>query len=160
LPALEAVRAIGGLLGLRPFTVTVRRRVWRGKRVGEGPYTDRDTILTNTAADGTTVPVRVKQISRRDMVASMGRYADRDLRVGPLTPSYMASIFNPAGGFDDATLNPSPAGPSSVEIFWRVTTNDGGTHGIPPGGAWFDLVGEEATALHYFCVLRANGKQP
>ena len=27
LPALDAIRAIGGKLGLRPFTVTVRQRV-------------------------------------------------------------------------------------------------------------------------------------
>src|SRR5579875_666951 len=132
LPALDAIRAIGGKLGLRPFTVTARLRVWSGERPGVGAYTDTDTVLTNMAADGTKQPVMVKQVSRRDAIASGGLYTDRDLRVGPITPPFPAALGFLAGGFDDTTADPQPTN-SATEVIWIVSSPTG-TFGFPPGG--------------------------
>lgn len=151
------MRSIGGLLGLRVFTVTVRVRTWDGSQPGNGAYTDVDTSLVNTMTTGQTFPVRVQQVSRRDVIASGGVYTDRDLRFGPMTPPYPAGIF-PAGGFDDSTLDVAPSAEEQArEVFWRIT---GPSQGIPPQGAWFEKVGEEYTALHAYVILRANGRVP
>lgn len=166
LPALDAIRGIGGILGLRPFQVKIRRRVWSygigvSRQVPGAPgatKVDTDTILTNQAADGSLQPVRVRQVSRSEVFSSGGQYAARDLRVGPVTPSFVANAMLPAAGFDDTALNPAPVA-QSVEIIW-IVSSPSGTHGIPAGGVVCELRGEEATALHYNCILRATGRQP
>ena len=157
-PALDAVRSIGGLLGLRVFAVTVRKRVWSGGRPGVGTKTDTDTVLTNQAANGTLQPVRVRQVSRSEAIASGGQYVARDLRVGPMTPSFLASLFLPAAGFDDSSMNPQPTA-SATEMIWIVSTNDGGTHGLPPSGIVCELRGKESTSLHGYVILRATGRE-
>ncbi len=158
LPALDAVRAIGGLLGLRVFTVTVRIRTWAGPRVGLGGCFDRDVPLTVQAANGTKQNVHVRQVSRREAIASGGKYTDRDLRVGPITPPYAAAFGLSAGGFSDTTLDIQPA-PQPTEIFW-IVASPSGSFGVPPGGAFFDKIGEEATSLHTVVILRQTGRVP
>lgn len=160
LPALDAIRGIGGLLGLRVFKVTVRKRVWTGGRPGllGTSKTDTDTVLVNQAADGSLRNVRVRQVTRQEVIASGGQYASRDLRVGPVTPSFVAGLL-PAGGFNDGTINPAPTA-SQTEIFWILQSVPDGTAGIPAGGIICELRGEEATSLHYYAILRATGRQP
>lgn len=160
LPALDAIRGIGGLLGLRVFQVKVRKRVWTGGRPG-APGTskvDTDTVLVNQAADGSLQNVRVRQLTRREVIASGGQYAARDLKVGPITPSFLAGIL-PAGGFNDGTIDPAPTA-SATEMIWILSSVPDGTAGIPAGGIICDKRGEEATALHYYVILRATGRQP
>ena len=167
-PPLDAVRAIGGLLGLRVFAVTVRKRVWTGTPANLRPpapgaagmtATDTDVVLTNQAADGSLQPVMVRQVSRREAIASGGQYTARDLRVGPMTPAYAANLQLGAAGQDDSALNPAPTA-SPTEIIWILKTNDGGTHGLPAAGVICEKVGEESTAIHYIIFLRATGCQP
>lgn len=158
LSALDVTRSVGGLLGLRVFTVTVRRRVWSGGRPGLGTQVNTDVVLTNQMADGTTYPVRVKQVSRAEAIASGGQYTNRDLTVGPLTPVFAATAFAEAGGFDDNSIDPAPTG-QSVEMIWIVATTSG-THGIPSTGIICEKRGEEATSLHYYAVLRSTGRAP
>jgi hypothetical protein len=189
LPALDAIRSIGGILGLRPFTVTVRRRVWTGFTPGApgSTKTDTDTVLVNQAPDGTLQPVLVRQVTRKEIFASGGQLTSRDWKVGPMTPVYAASLGLLAGGIDDTTLDPMPtptqtyqassqlglAQPGlfrlggvvassaiAVEMIWILSTNDGGTHGLPAGGAVCEKTGEEATALHYYVYLRQTGRPP
>lgn len=159
LPALDYARSIAGGLGMRVFTVTVRRRVWTGGRPGApgATKTDTDTVLTNTAADGSLKPVRVQELSRRDVLASGGQLSARHFRVGPMTPPYVASPNS--GGFDDTEINPVP-GANQAELIWILSANDGGTHGIPPGGIICELEGEEATSMHYYALLRSTGRAP
>jgi len=157
LPALDALRAIGGKLGLRVFSVTVRQRVWTGSRPGVGTKSDTDILLVNQAADGTLQPVRVRQVSRREAIASGGKYTDRDLRIGPLTPPYAAVLQMGAGGFDDTVLDPADT-TSATEMLWIVTSTSG-TYGIPSGGIVCKKIGEEATSLHYYVIVRATGQQ-
>jgi hypothetical protein len=161
LPALDALRGIGGLLGLRVFTVTVRRRVWTGSRPGlpGTTKTDTDTVLYNQAADGSLQHVRVRQVTRREVMSSGGQLADRDLRVGPMTPSYAAALGLAAGGFTDATVNPAPTA-NATEMIWILTANDGQSHGLPAAGVVCELRGQESTPLHLIVFLRATGRQP
>ncbi len=155
LPALDQIRSIGGILGFRRFTVTVRVRSWSGERPGVGVVFEKNVVLTNQGIGSTpTVPVRVRQLSAKDIIASGGLYRDRDMKVGPMTPTYAASLGLRAGGYDDSTLD-VPTTYSPNEIFWNVTGD-----GMPFGGVWCDKIGEEATALHYFVILRATGRQP
>jgi hypothetical protein len=161
LPALDALRAIGGKLGLRVFTCTVRRRVWSGSRPGLPGTTkvDTDTLLTCQAADGTLQPASVRQLTRKEVFASGGLYSSRDLKVGPITPSFAAGLFLPGAGFTDATINaPPPATNVAKQIIWLLNTNDGQTHGIPDGGLVAELKGQESTALHFFVILDAMGR--
>ena len=160
---LDEIRTLGGELGLRPFTVTVRRRTWSGGPLGRGPgapgstKVDVDTVLTNQAADGSSQPVMVRQMTRQEVFASGGQLSTRDLRIGPITPAFAASIL-PAGGFDDTKVNPAPDG-STTEILWIVSSPIG-TYGLPPGGVVCELKGQENTALHTYVILRATGRAP
>jgi hypothetical protein len=158
LPPLDIIRGIGGVLGMRPFKVTVRRRVWSGPRPGAPGSTkvDTDVVLTNRFVDGTLQPVMVKQVSRAEAIASGGIYTNRDLKVGPITPSFASGAFGPAAGFDDASIDPAPTG-QAVQIIWIVASPKG-SHGMPAAGIVCEKIGEEATSMHYYAVLRATGR--
>lgn len=155
LPALDNIRGIMGqaTIGLRPFTVTKKVRVWNlGTRPGLGGatnYTDTNTVFTNLV-NGTAVNVKVQQVSRAEAIASGGLYTNRDMKVGPITPT--SSQYS--GGFTDSQVDPEQ-GTQTVEIFWQITGP-----GYPAAGQWFDKVGEEATPMHYYVYLRATGKRP
>ena len=142
LPVLDRVRSVGAILGLRPFVVVVRKRMWSGAagRAGSTKI-DTDTQLVNVTPDGKPVPVMVRQVSRREAIASGGQYTSRDLRVGPITPVYARGLLGAAGGHDDTVLDPQPIAPgNAVEIIWIVSTVSG-THGIPAGGVICEKVG-------------------
>jgi hypothetical protein len=151
------MRSIGGILGLRVFTVTVAVRSTAGPRPGTANTTTTPVQLTNTGPDGTLYPVMVKQVSRRDLIASGGLYVDGDYKVGPITPPYPAGLFGIAGGFDDTTVDPPlTANPArAVEIIWHMTGP-----GLPQTtGAVMERVDGEATGLHRYVVLRRTGRR-
>jgi hypothetical protein len=160
LAPLDAVRAIGGMLNVRPFTVTVTRRVWSGSRPGlpGATHADQTVTLQNLGADGNLYPVMVEQVSRTDEISSGGQYAARVIKVGPMTPTYAASAFGPAGGFDDNSFDPAPTG-QAVEMIWTVTSPNG-TFGIPDAGTIFEKKGEEASSLSYYIYLQQTGRVP
>lgn len=160
LPGLDALRAIGGALAVRPFTVKVRRRVWSSVRPGMpgASKVDTDVTLTNLGADGVAYPVRVRQVSRSEALSSGGLYTNRDLKVGPVSPVFAASAFGLAGGFDDHAIDPTPTG-QAVEMIWIVQASRG-TFGIPASGAVFDKIGEESTWGHFHVYLRQAGRAP
>ena len=153
LPAADALRAIGGFFGLRPFVVTIRTRVWTGGKPGAGTFIDQNTKLTNQAADGSKQNVYVRQLTNQEVIASGGLYRARDLRIGPMTPAFAQTILL-AAGYVDNDVDPATSA-SATEVFWNVTGP-----GMPSGGAWMDKVQEDASALHYFVVLRSTGRQP
>ena len=160
LPALDAIRAIGGNLGLRPFTVTIKVRTWLGgTRPGLGQRSDVDTVLTNLSG-ANAQPVMVRYLTTREIAASGGKYRDRDLNVGPMTPAYAATVLIlPAGGFSDSQIDPAPV-TNAVELFYLVKGP-----GYPPSanaasGIIHDKIAEEVTALHYSLVLRSTGRTP
>lgn len=157
LQAQDIRRSIGGLMGLRPFTVFVRTRRWSGNRVGQGTFVDNaggpDVQLTNGVAPLGPQPVRVRTLSNRDIIASGGIYRDRDMRVGPLTPSFAASIL-PAGGFNDSTVDPPQVGSIPTQIMWIVFGP-----GMFASGSLCDRISLDETALHISLVLRSTGRQ-
>jgi hypothetical protein len=156
LPALDAIRGIGGILGLRPFTITLRVRTWSGGSPGKGFKTDTDVRLMNNTATGGTTSVKARFVTTQEIIASGGLYRDRDVKVGPLTPQFAAAYGLPQGGYGDATLDPVPTPLAQpTEIFWNVIGP-----GMAPGGSWCSRIKEEASALHYYLVLRADGKVP
>lgn len=155
LPALDIVRSVGGILGLRVYTVTVRQRVWSGERPGLGGYSDTDTVLTNQGPGGTLYNVRLRYVSSRDVIASGGKFRDRDMRVGPMTASYAASIGLNAGGWTEATVDATPYNSLPQEIFWNVVGPD-----TPAAGIWCEKIEERANSMHYEVVLRNGGAVP
>ena len=152
LPALDAIRCVDGILGLRAYTVTLRVRTWSGERPGLGTFTDTTTAIVNTFVDGTTYPINVYPMTRRDALASGGRYVTGDLRCGPSTPAYVNAITGQTGGFTDAQLDPAVSS-TSTELFWLVTGPALAANTV------CEKVGEEASATDYFFILRPTGRQ-
>lgn len=154
-PALDAVRAIGGTQAflVHTWTATIRVRTWTGERPGIGTFTDVDTQLFNASVTGELAPVRVKQLTTKDIISSGDLYRDRDMRIGPITPDFAASYL-PAGGYTDSTIE-TDVTTSAVEVFWNISGR-----GMPTGGEWCSKVSEDVSELHYYVVVRATGKQP
>ena len=153
LPDLDDVRGIGGELGLRPFTVKVVVRTWTGARPGlpGTTYTDAPTILTVAAGSQT---VKATAITNKDIVSSGGQYTDQDIKVGPITPAY-AATYGLDGGYQTSQIDPATTA-TAREVFWNVAGP-----GMPAGGGWCDKIGQEVdSALHYYAIVRRNGKQP
>jgi hypothetical protein len=153
LAPLDLIRGVGDLLGLRLYTVTVRKRVWSGTIPGDGTPTDTDVVLKNARPNGVSAPVMLRQLSRKEVIASGGLYVDRDVRVGPMTPAYAATSLQAAGGYHDADVDPATSG-SPTELFYIVSGP-----GWPSPAGYAEKVGEEATALHFYLILRSTGRQ-
>lgn len=142
LPQIEALRAIPGRLGFRPYTsVALRTRTWSGAEPGDGTPTDVSLSLTTGGQ-----PVKFRQITSREVAASAGRYTDADFVVGPLTPQHPAPGGGTAG-YTPAQINPSSSA-RNVERHVVVTG---------PGEAateWV-IVGEQLDrALRYTLTVR------
>jgi hypothetical protein len=150
---LDEIRGIAGELGLRPYTVTVQLLTYSGLRAGLGTKTAGPVLTLFHTMGPNAQPVRVRQLSRKEIIASGGLYTDRDFKVGPMTPAYGAYVNQFAGGNTDAQLDPE-ATIYPTEVIWAMSGP-----GLPAGGATFSKVGEEATALHYFIFLRQSGRQ-
>lgn len=80
LPALAAMRSIGGRLGLREVRAYLRTSTWSGSAVGSGTRTVVDVELLE---DGQ--PPRVRDATRDD-VQAFGEVVLGGVTVGPLTP--------------------------------------------------------------------------
>jgi len=145
LPALEKLRGIiPSQLGLRPHSVTVRVRTWTGPRPGVGTYTDVDTVLTNAGYN-----VKIKPITTQDIVASGGRYASGDFRVGPLTPEHAT------GGTPDSVIDP-PRSATAREVFFILEGP-----GLPSEGAFCKRVDANPFGLFRSeIVVRRTGERP
>lgn len=151
---LDEIRGIAGELGLRVYSVTLQVVTWSGSRAGQGTKTTAPISLTNTAplSGDPAPPVRVRQLSRKEVIASGGLYTDRDFKVGPITPAFAATIAQYGGGYGDQQIDPA-ATSTPTELVWSVTGPS-----LPIGGASFSKVGEDATAMHYFVILRQSGR--
>jgi hypothetical protein len=143
LAALDKIRAIGGILGLRPTTVTVRQIAWTGERAGVGTRTATDTVLTVAGQ-----PPQVHRVTQRDLIRSGGLYQSGDFRIGPLTPSYGT------GGVTEAMMDPA-ATANSDETYYILSGSN-----FPAAGLACERIKEEADSnLHRYVVVRALGVQ-
>ena len=141
-PALDKIRGIGGLLGLRPLTVTVTVRTWTGTRAGLGTSSDVTTTLLVNGQN----PI-VKLVSPADVIASGGKLTAGHYLVGPLTPTFTG------GGYAPSAMDPAAVGPA-VEVLWRVSGVC-----LPAGGVECERVsGDTSSALHYSVELRRTGR--
>lgn len=105
LAPINAARATIAALGLRRYTVTVRRRTWDGGSPGLGAVTNHDLVVTPTP--------RVRALAPREVASSGGTYEEGDYRVDKITPAYAGP---PAGGYTPAELHPTPAANEDVVV--------------------------------------------
>jgi len=95
-PCVDAARQQLVDLGLRPYTVTVRTRVWSGGEPGSGTPTDTDLELTPRP--------RVMNPSPRLVAASPGVYEDGDLLVDKISRDYTEAQLTGRAIADDAEV--------------------------------------------------------
>jgi hypothetical protein len=156
LSMLDALRGLRGILGYSPISVTVRVVTSSGGAPGQGAIVSVvDTPLLVMTATNTPQNPRVIQVRERDALASGGIYSNQAMKVGPLTPAFMASIVGPAGGFPASTLNPPVAPDGSVaEVHFKLS---GAGFQFP---VWFKRVADEVEhATRYFVILERSGFQ-
>ena len=143
LPILDGVRGeiLDEVVGLYSYDILMRVVAYTGERPGMGTKTVTDTPLT---LDGVH-RIDVNRISSRDILASGGKYAEGDFRVGPLTPEYQG------GGRAPSYFNPPPPASGAQEVFYRLTG---------PGfesGAWFTKIDQQVDGnFGLFFTLRAS----
>ncbi len=141
--ALDSVRAIPGILGLRPYTVSVRVRSWSGSRAGLGTATDVDSQLLVGG-----LPPDVRQLTQRDVIASGGLYSTQDYEV-TLTPDFTSGDLT--GGISASVLDPD-VGSHPQEIFFQLT-------GPGSPGSFYKKVGQDiSNILTYKITLRKTGE--
>lgn len=135
LPMIDELRALPGELGFRPYTsVRIRARTWTGERPGDGTSSDAFVALTTGGQ-----PAKVERLSGRQVAASAGRYLDGDLRVGPLTPTFVAP----------SQLDPSSNAPN-VE---RHLVLEG--PGEPAGGSvWTIIERDVSRSISWYLIVR------
>lgn len=151
LRALDALRSIGGLLGVRAYTTTVRVDVWDGGRPGLGARTRTETPLLLTDASGNKQNPLVRQLSNADAVLSGGVYTNQDMRIGPLTPPY--TVDGTANGVPYALLDPDLN--IGTALYFKLVGP-----GLPPGGMLYERIRDEADSLlHIYIVVRATAVQ-
>lgn len=106
LPLIDNLRGIPGELGFRPFEVWVRKTTYSGPRVGIGA----STVVETKLLVGGKNP-KVRQITKKDVVAGSQEYAATHYEIGPLTPAF------PGGGVDHDVTNPEKTATPTTVMF-------------------------------------------
>lgn len=147
LPAVDTIRGIPAQFGLRLHTVQIVLRTWTGTRVGLGTNADTSTGIKQ---DLGIYPIKVRNVSEREVVASGGVYTDQDVVVGPITPPFAGSTLdNDAISIFDPTPGTSPA-----EVFFKITGP-----GYPTTGAWFKKLSQNVSKpMRYTFVCRKTAE--
>lgn len=144
--SLDKIRGIPAILGLRPYSLSVRIRSWSGERIGLGTATIVDQDLS--VADG--YQPRIRQLSQKDILASNGLYSDQDLEI-LLTPLFV-SICG-IGGYSTDSFDP-PIYPNPIEILFNIKGN-----GHPPEGSWYKKISQSTDlALTFTIIIRKTGE--
>ena len=142
LPKIEALRAIPGQLGFRPYTsVALRTRTWSGAEPGDGTPSDENLALETGGQ-----PVKVRQISAREVQASAGRYTAADFTVGPLTPQHDA----PGGGTAGYTADQLDASSTARNVERHVVLTGSGE----ASSEWLIVGSQLDRALRYTLTIR------
>lgn len=143
LPIVDDLRSIAGELGFRPYQVWVRKTEYAGSRVGLGARTITETRLLVGGQDP-----KVKEVSRKDMVAGTQELVDAEYEIGPLTPSFAG------GGVSENTINPEKsATPTEVSFLLKGP-------GMPDEGLLCKRVGDHvARPLRYVIRVKSMGRK-
>jgi hypothetical protein len=148
LPAVDVIRGIPTVLGLRPHVVAIFTRTWSGDRVGQGTKTD---VVTGVYVNLAVGQVKVRNASQADVVSSGGLLTSQDLIVGPITPPYTGSTLDNTG---IPILDPPPPN-SPSEVFWQIQGP-----GYSPQGDLFKRIGARFDQSFRFMIwLRKTGAQ-
>lgn len=115
LPDIDEVRSEIQSMGFRRYSVTVRRRVWSGTRVGDGVATNTDRVLTPAP--------KVRQLTAQQVASSGGTYEQGDYLIDKITPQYTTPT---AGGNTPAQLELTTT--AENEDLVVVLVGDDGTH--------------------------------
>jgi hypothetical protein len=147
LPVFDRLRALTGpsRFDIRPTSLSIITRRWTSGVVGaepddpsKAPYTDARLDLPAT--------YRVRQVTTREIASSGGRYEAGDVKVGPLTPAYVAANGS-QGGVSEAQLKPD--GDAGTEIIYELSGAHAGEYALialvssAPFGWWLVLTRRE-----------------
>lgn len=144
--ALDQVRAIPDILGLRPYSVSIRVRTWSGERAGLGTKTDTDGYIN--VGDG--YRPRVQNLSSADIIASAGLYTDEDLKV-TITPAYVGACGIGGHLISDFDV---PVNANPTEIFFNIK---GAGH--PVNGSWYKKISQKTdSVLTYTLIIRKTAE--
>jgi hypothetical protein len=149
LPALDQIRAIPAIMGLRPHIVGITVRVWTGERPGIGTYTPTST---KTKLDLGAYNIKVRNVSQQEAIASAGLYTNQDLVCGPITPPYTGSILDN----NNISVFDPPVGGSPTEVFFSIVGP-----GYSANGDWFKKIAQRTDQpFRYMFWLRKTGETP
>lgn len=109
LPVVDALKAIPGELGFRPFQVWVRTTTYAGPRVGVGARSVTETQLLVGGQNP-----KVREVKSKDVVAGTPELMDATFDIGPLTPEFAG------GGVAESTVNPEKTGTPTTILFRLV----------------------------------------
>ena len=154
LAVVDARRGLPVLYGIRLHNVSVLVRQWPSGTPGQGTHNDTLTSLKLNLGTG---PIKVRNISTKDIVSSGGLYSAEDIIVGPITPPYSGS------GLDNDAItvfDPIPQAGIASEVLFLVTGPGFNPTGNWPG-AWFKKIETRTDKpFRYEIVLRKTAECP
>ena len=149
LPVFERLRALTGpsRFDIRPTSLAVVTRRWTSGVVGVEPS---DVSLPSFTDSRLELPAvyKARQVTTREIASSGGRYESGDVRVGPITPAYVAADGT-AGGVSEAQLKPD--GDAGTEIVYELAGAHAGEYSLlglvstAPFGWWLVLGRRQTT---------------
>lgn len=80
IPVVDNARQMVADSGLRPYTVTIRTRVWSGGKIGTGEATDSDLVISPAP--------KVERFPVRLIASSGGIYQEGDLQITKISATY------------------------------------------------------------------------
>jgi hypothetical protein len=112
---------------LRTSQLVIVTRTWAGGFKDADPPTPGAPPFTD--AEAPLLPIyEVRQLTTREVSGSGGRYEFGDVKVGPITPSFVARDGTP-GGYSESELKPD-APSDAVEILYEIMGAHAGTYAL------------------------------
>lgn len=142
LPVFDiAARQLMDDLGLRTNSLEIFTRTWSGPPGATGS--------THVDSDPLTITPRpkIRSLSKKEIAASGGLYADGDVRVTKITPKYMVDA---GGGYETSEILPS--GLRLVDVVYRITG--------PNEGEYKVVDSDTSKNFGYELTLRRTRKTP
>jgi hypothetical protein len=145
LPIVDDARGIAGELGFRPYQVWVRKAEYTGAHtsLSVGTRTVTETRLLVGGQDP-----KVREVTRKDLVAGTAELVDAEYEIGPLTPEFAG------GGVSENTINPDKTS-SRIEVTFLLKGP-----GMPTEGLLCKRVGDHvARPLRYVIRVKSTGRK-
>lgn len=140
--AADQALSVPNQINLRPYTITLTTITWSGERPGLGTSTDGYTIVRNA----NLVNVRLRQVSKQEIVLSNGQLKDQDVVIGPIVFPYSTTVGS--GGLDPAVFSSVS---TSEELYINITGPN-----FPSGGSYFKKIYDTADRTVLYRVYLRN----